>query len=670
MAAARSPLPQALAQALPPALRGLLAAGLALACLGLALAVAPQPFERLELAASDLRLRLASRPAPSPDVVLLSIDDATLRRFGGWPLPRSVHAQALDVLDRCGISLVALDIVFRGAAPGASGPAEDAALEAALANFGRALLPAGVALVREDEVVRLSPEPDDLPVLPSLLPPGALRVTDLLQVERTVLPDARFSRHALGLGHIAATPDADGAYRRMPLLVGYHGQLLPALALQLAARQLGARMEVLPGQVVLIHGEQRTIVPMDASGMAAVNFAAPWGRGFWHLSYAELLDASGDAARLAFLRQGLAGKAVLVGLAASGTTDIKATALAPAEPLVTLHANLASQILMQASLPATPPWAGAALGAVFLALAALLYLRLPLRFFLPAGLGLVLLCPAANVALYAGAGLAPGLVAPGLAVALAVLALLADALARTARDSARQRRILETYFSPAIARQILESGEDIMAGRSVDLTVLFADIAGFTAMSDRMEPAEVQRFLGEYFEEMTACVFRNQGAVDKYMGDGLMAFFGYPEASGADSLENARRSALDGARAAVEMQAAVARLNRRWRAQGRQPIAVRIGVNTGHATVGDMGSASRREFTVLGRNVNLAQRLEGAAQPGQVLLSARTAALVEGQFRLGETVALRLKGFDREVEARPVDLPTGPSEGLPKVAAD
>lgn len=183
--------------------------------------------------------------------------------------------------------------------------------------------------------------------------------------------------------------------------------------------------------------------------------------------------------------------------------------------------------------------------------------------------------------------------------------------------------------------------------------------AGFTAMSDHMEPAEVQRFPGEYFEEMTACVFRNGGAVDKFMGDVLMAFFGCPEAPGVDTLENARLSALAGVRAGVETQAAVSRLNRRWQAQGRGQIAIRIGLNTGHAIVGDMGSASRREFTLLGRNVNLSQRLEEAAPPGGVLLSARTAALVQGQFRLASAGALKLKGFDKEEQAMTVDLPQG-----------
>lgn len=662
---------------LPPAARGLLAATFALACLALAQSLAPSLFARLELAAADLRLRLSPRPLPSPDVVLLDIDDATVKRYGPWPLPRGVHARVLDVLTDCGVSVVGYDIVFRGAAAGEAplGTAAqgDDALETAIRRSGRVVLPVGVDLVREAEVLRLSPEADDLPLLPSLLAPTdsapALHIPSLLQVERTVLPAARFSRPALGLGHIAATPDEDGAYRRMPLVVGYHGQALPALGLTLAARHMNATAVARPGAVELLWPGGSRTVPTDAQGMLIVNPAAYWGHGFWHLSYAELLDAAESAAqggaqsegeaRLEFLRQGLKGKMVLVGLVASGTTDIKPTALSPAEPLVTLHANLVSQLLTSASLRVPPDWASPAFAAVFLALTAMLFLRLPIRSFLPASLGVVVLCPATNLLLYRATGLGLNITATTLAVCVGVLALLVDGLARTARDSARQRRVLATYFSPSIARQILETGEDIMTGRSVDCTVLFADIAGFTAMSDHMEPAEVQRFLGEYFEEMTACVFRNAGAVDKFMGDGLMSFFGYPETPGVDSQENARLSAIGGVRAAVEMQAAVERLNLRWKSQGRRQIAIRIGLNTGHAIVGDMGSASRREFTLLGRTVNLAQRLESAAPPGGVLLSARTATLVSRHFRLEAAGSLKLKGFDKEEEAMTVDLPKG-----------
>jgi adenylate cyclase len=136
-----------------------------------------------------------------------------------------------------------------------------------------------------------------------------------------------------------------------------------------------------------------------------------------------------------------------------------------------------------------------------------------------------------------------------------------------------------------------------------------------------------------------------------------MAFFGYPEAPGLDSTENARRSALDATAAAVEMQAALKRLNERWTAQGRQPIAIRIGVNTGYAIVGDMGSRTRREFTLLGRNVNLAQRLESNCPRGGVLLSARTAALVRDQFALDAPTSIKVKGFDQDVEVCTVRLP-------------
>ncbi|MDO9631566.1 MAG: adenylate/guanylate cyclase domain-containing protein, partial [Humidesulfovibrio sp.] len=540
---------------------------------------------------------------------------------------------------------------------GDTGEREDAALEAAIAKHGRVVFPVGVGLVKEGEVVRLSPEADDLPLLPSLLPPGQVQVPTLLQAETTFLPLARFSRHALGLGHVAATPDADGVFRRMPLCVGYHGQLLPSLALTSVLRHLGATAVTHPGRLDISWPGHSISVPTDKEGLLPVNLAAPWGKGFWHLSYAEVLNAANDPARLAFLRQGLKGKLVLVDLAASGTTDIKATPLSSAEPLATLHANLMNMLLTGSFLRQAPAWQSALLTTCFLACITLLFLRLPIRAFLSVGLGLAALCPATVLGVYLASGLALNLTASTLCCFLFVLGLLAEGLARTAEESARQKRMLEVYFSPAIARQILESGTDIMEGRGVDLSVLFSDIAGFTSLSDHMEPAEVQRFLGEYLEEMTACVFRHGGAVDKFMGDGIMAFFGYPEAPGVDSVENARRSAVAAVSAAVDMQAALKRLNARWRAQGRHEIQIRIGVNTGHCIVGDMGSKTRREFTLLGRNVNLAQRLESNAPKGGVLLSARTAALVRDHCTLNQPAQIKVKGFDQEVEVCSVRLP-------------
>lgn len=640
-----------------PRQRGLLLAAIALAMFcGLALTF-PGAFQRVELSLSDLRYRLAPRPRPSPDVVLVDIDDASVRHFGKWPLGRLVHARILDILTDCGVSVVAYDVVFRGLTSDPAGMEGDKELANAIARNGNVILPAGVGLVNEQDVVRLTPDSDDLPLLPFLLDPGSLRPADFPQAEKTFLPSAKFSQVAAGMGHIAATPDADGAHRRMPLFVGVHGRLLPALSAMAAARHMNAT--IIPrkdGLTLKLPDGQTITAPADASGLAVINLPAPWGNGFWHLSYAELAEAAADPARMAFLKQGLRGKIVLIGLTTSGSTDIKATPLSPAEPLVTLHAGLTSGLLERSFLREAPPWVSWLAAILALSGAALLYLRMSLRVFMAAGLALILAYPGLSIGLFAASGIALSMTIPTLSLFVFISTLLAHGLAVTAGEAARQRRMLEVYFSPAISRQIMGAGTDIMHGRGVDLSILFSDIAGFTAMSDRMDPEEVQQFLGEYFEEMTACVFRHGGAVDKFMGDGLMAFFGYPEAEGLDSSENAKRSAIAAVSCAVDMQAAVKRLNHHWAEQGRQSIAIRIGVNTGHAIVGDMGSASRREFTVLGRNVNLGQRLESMAPKGGVLVSARTAALVRDHFPLSAPLQLSVKGFDREVEAYNVSI--------------
>ena len=162
--------------------------------------------------------------------------------------------------------------------------------------------------------------------------------------------------------------------------------------------------------------------------------------------------------------------------------------------------------------------------------------------------------------------------------------------------------------------------------------------------------------LRDYFEAMTEIVFRHNGAVDKFMGDGMMAFWGYPEAEGLSAEDSVKLSALNAVRAAVAMQRAMRELNRKWQAEGREPLAIRIGINTGFVTVGDMGSRRRREFTCIGRNVNLAQRLESNAPKGGVLLSARTCNLVRDQFLVEDKGEIKVKGIEKPVQVYTVTI--------------
>ena len=182
------------------------------------------------------------------------------------------------------------------------------------------------------------------------------------------------------------------------------------------------------------------------------------------------------------------------------------------------------------------------------------------------------------------------------------------------REAARVRENFERYFTPQLADRIAaQRGADMLGGERRPVIVLFSDIRGFTEVAERLPPDQMAAQLNEYFAAMVECVFRHDGALDKFIGDALMAYWGAPVAT-PDDADRAIRAALD-------MQAELVGLNARWTADGRPALHTGIGINAGEAFVGNIGSPRRLEYTLIGDTVNLASRLCGLARGGEVLVS-------------------------------------------------
>jgi adenylate cyclase len=172
----------------------------------------------------------------------------------------------------------------------------------------------------------------------------------------------------------------------------------------------------------------------------------------------------------------------------------------------------------------------------------------------------------------------------------------------------------QRYFTPDLARQIAgQEGEIQLGGSKRQVVVLFSDIRGFTSLSERMSPDEIASLLTDYFTEMVEIVFEHGGTLDKFMGDALMALWGAPLARDDDA-DRATQAAL-------AMQRALAALNERWLGQGRPPLSIGIGINAGEVFAGNIGSARRLEYTVIGDAVNTAARLCSEAGPGEILIA-------------------------------------------------
>ncbi|HET9802579.1 MAG TPA: adenylate/guanylate cyclase domain-containing protein [Candidatus Acidoferrum sp.] len=204
-----------------------------------------------------------------------------------------------------------------------------------------------------------------------------------------------------------------------------------------------------------------------------------------------------------------------------------------------------------------------------------------------------------------------------------------------------QLSALERFLSPAISKKIAAEAADIrLGGESQRITLLFADVRGFTTMAEKMKPREAVEVLNEFFARMTNVIFEHEGTLDKYLGDGLMALFGAPFA-----LQNDAEAAV---RAAADMQRSLSQLND---SSGRAPLHIGIGIHTGEAVVGFLGTERRMDYTAIGDTVNVASRLTSQAGPGQIVISAATYAHLCREIPCSRLSAMKLKG-----RAEPIDV--------------
>src|SRR6266576_3831559 len=204
---------------------------------------------------------------------------------------------------------------------------------------------------------------------------------------------------------------------------------------------------------------------------------------------------------------------------------------------------------------------------------------------------------------------------------------------------------ISRYISPQVYKSIFSGQKDVtIHTERKKLTIFFSDIKDFTATTEYLQPEEITRLLNEYFTEMAAIAQRHGGTIDKFIGDAILIFFGDPETKGA--AEDARACV----RMAMDMQRRLAELNAIWRSQGTErPFRVRMGINTGFCNVGNFGSTDRMDYTIIGAEANLAARLQSIAEPGRIMISYETYALVRDMVVAHAQPPITMKGITRQI---------------------
>ena len=529
--------------------------------------LAPGFFDMVELRILDaqfrLRYRLLGRQPVDPSVAHVDIDDASLQDLPETVDRTELVARALDVLSRCEVSVVVLDMVFllQESSPGAS-------------RLGRAIDDAGVVYC---PVVLRPASTRSTQVRAAQIPPQALwglssgeRGLDIPHAAAGFSSSSALLAAARGVGHINSFPDADGIYRRIPLLLSVPGGYVPSLALRAVCGYLGVsedRVVVEGGRRILLRGSQypdgrrRDIrIPVDRGGRLLLNLAGPWVDSFPHYPIARLVEAGSDEELLSALRDEMEGDLVVLSDVSSGGKDYGPVALEEYYPLSGLHANAVSSLFRGEFL--VPPSTAARVVATVMLAALLFVLALRLRGvgFLAVAAGVLALFLAAAAALFLFLRVVVDIALPALGMLFAATAVSASTFLDQEREKAAFRARIEHYFSPPLLKKILDRPVLLEGCEKKVLTVLFSDISGFTTWSSRQAPEDIRRMLNEYFEEMAGVVFSFEGTIDKYIGDGMLAFFGDP----VEQQDHAERAV----RAAIGMQRKVAELRGRWEPAG------------------------------------------------------------------------------------------------------
>lgn len=656
------------------------------------------PLHRIELDTVDLRFKIRGERPARPEIVLAVVDEKSIAQEGKWIWPRAKMAALVNRLSEAGARVIAFDIGFfesdendtrviqaldqvadridRLDNPPAeikdylarlkSEADQDRLLAEAIRNskaevvlgyffhtrldHPEALAEPLVAYHQENiagseyRIARIGPEAASAPILKGILPQSNIR------------PISEAARYA---GHFNMEPDRDGVVRFIPTAIFFQDRLYAPFSLMAAAAYLNQPLAIEVNRDGVVSETIGSMdLPVNRFGQMEVNYRGR-ERSFPHVPVTDILrgEAAPDLLR---------DKIVLVGVTAIGVYDLRVTPFENNFPGLEIHANVVDNVLSGEFLR-RPEWMPAA------DMAAILFSVILLGFALPrtgAGTGTLITAGLAAAYLlltqylFSARGLLFNLVYPLSMMLVMYIVITVYGYFLETRQKRFIRDAFSHYLAPAVVERLIESPENlVLGGEERVITAFFSDLQRFTSIAESMKPSLLVELLNEFLTEMTDIIHRYEGTVDKFEGDAIIAFFGAP-----NPLKDHGRIAC---RAAVDMQKRLAVLRRIWRDQGRPDLRMRIGICTGPAVVGNMGSKTRMDYTMIGDTVNTASRLEGLNKIYGIdmLISETTARAAEGAVVMREVDAISAVGKRKpvtvyQIMGYPEDVNASVREGI------
>lgn len=635
----------------------------------------PAILETLDNRVTDAMFHWRGKMPTTNSVVIVDIDEKSLRSVGQWPWPRNIVANLVNTISGAGSRVIGLDIIFAEAdrtspkhfidklqqyLPGKLPQTDIDALKNNETldhdiSLGNALAKTPAVLgymfqISDDGLKNGDEKP--FPSISIRLDPNNLRYGDIaLKTSYRAIVNIADVAQAQSEGFFNVAYDEAGMVRKMPLFIEMDSIPYPSLPLEMLRIGSGE-------QEVIIHAGQQQIlgkkglkngllgatlagrfIPTDDFGQLSINFRGP-DHTFPYISASDILEGT----HLEMLKD----KYILIGTSAAGLHDLRATPFSRRHPGVEVHANiidnyLADDLFTYDILTER----GMTLfiivfGGVFLS-ALLAHTGA-----LAGGLGGLLVVETTIVGNYLyffKENKLVGMTYPLFTIFAVFLVVTFFNYFFEGREKRFISKAFGHYVSPQVVNQLTKKPESLsLSGEQKNLTVLFSDIRGFTTISEHMSSEQLGRFMNEYLTAMSTIIMENYGTVDKYIGDAIMAIWGAP-------LDD-RDHAANTVRTAFHMMKKLRELQPIWRERDFPSIDIGIGINTGIMSVGNFGSNQRFDYTVMGDNVNLASRLEGSNKTygTNIIISEFTKEAMGGRFYCRFLDMVRVKGKEQPVK--------------------
>ena len=612
---------------------------------GLLALINPTPLDKINNTLSDTAF-VFHKPKPADKrIVIVDIDEKSLKSLGQWPWSRNKIAKILTNLTKAGAAVIGLDIVF--AEKDNSSPiniAKQANIPInTLDDYDKILADTltktpvitGFIFDLEHKNTNTAPNSNAL-----YIQRGKDEQNWLLEAKGVTPNIPIIQNNALASGSFNTIPDDDGVVRRVPLLFSYDDSIYPSLSFEMIRSLLGSkRVDILYDENGISNIKVADLtIPSDRHGRLYVNYHGG-AKTYRYISAVDIYNSN-------FNQKDIQNNIIIIGTSAVGLLDLRSTPFSNAYPGVEVHANVIDNIINQDFIQVPSDNIARTLTLIAISVIStaliIMFTSPVVSFFLSIGF-LALLETFLYQTLFKEHIL--------LNFAYPILATLSTIFILSfvkIYKEYKQKELISAKFakkvSPQVAAQLMKNSKDIFTTSQEEITIFFSDIRNFTTISESFEnPEKLINYLNTYMSPMSEIIIEKEGTIDKYIGDAIMAYWNAPL-----RVQNHADKALS---AAIDQINHLKKLNQTLQKNAYPPIDIGIGIHTGLAIVGEMGSQGRSDYTVIGDSINLGSRIEGLCKTygAKILISGKSKALLQNEYRIREVDLVQVKGKNQAV---------------------